>query len=105
WFSCLFFSSRRRHTRFDCDWSSDVCSSDLVLKVRTAVPLPRKQGRRDRRGASPDETQQRLSASVCSGLVAVRRNTGARGLPQERSEERRVGKEWICGLVRWDFVE
>src|SRR2546430_10921125 len=26
-----FFSSRRRHTRFDCDWSSDVCSSDLAL--------------------------------------------------------------------------
>src|SRR5256886_3947296 len=25
----IFFSSRRRHTRFDCDWSSDVCSSDL----------------------------------------------------------------------------
>src|SRR2546430_6143547 len=23
-----FFSSKRRHTRFDCDWSSDVCSSD-----------------------------------------------------------------------------
>src|SRR2546427_10118765 len=35
----FFFSSRRRHTRFDCDWSSDVCSSDLpaqpaVLSVR-----------------------------------------------------------------------
>src|SRR5256886_3077293 len=27
---CFFFSSRRRHTRFDCDWSSDVCSSDLA---------------------------------------------------------------------------
>src|SRR5256886_13043203 len=27
----FFFSSRRRHTRFDCDWSSDVCSSDLAL--------------------------------------------------------------------------
>src|SRR2546430_9566284 len=26
--SGVFFSSRRRHTRFDCDWSSDVCSSD-----------------------------------------------------------------------------
>src|SRR2546430_8976095 len=25
----FFFSSRRRHTSFDCDWSSDVCSSDL----------------------------------------------------------------------------
>src|SRR2546430_5735645 len=28
-FIFFFFSSRRRHTRFDCDWSSDVCSSDL----------------------------------------------------------------------------
>src|SRR5260370_887745 len=27
----LFFSSRRRHTRFKCDWSSDVCSSDLLF--------------------------------------------------------------------------
>src|SRR5688572_32784331 len=26
----FFFSRRRRHTRFDCDWSSDVCSSDLL---------------------------------------------------------------------------
>src|SRR2546430_16911721 len=30
----FFFSSRRRHTRFDCDWSSDVCSSDLVRQGR-----------------------------------------------------------------------
>src|SRR5256886_12940294 len=28
----FFFSSRRRHTRFDCDWSSDVCSSDLLRR-------------------------------------------------------------------------
>src|SRR6267143_3942989 len=27
----FFFSSRRRHTRWNCDWSSDVCSSDLPL--------------------------------------------------------------------------
>src|SRR2546427_7427504 len=27
----FFFSSRRRHTRFDCDWSSDVCSSDASV--------------------------------------------------------------------------
>src|SRR5579862_1937043 len=26
----FFFSSRRRHTRWNCDWSSDVCSSDLL---------------------------------------------------------------------------
>src|SRR2546430_15192668 len=29
----FFFSSRRRHTRFDCDWSSDVCSSDLFRRT------------------------------------------------------------------------
>src|SRR6266480_7382523 len=30
----FFFSSRRRHTRLTCDWSSDVCSSDLLVKAR-----------------------------------------------------------------------
>src|SRR2546430_11210840 len=34
WF---FFSSRRRHTRFDCDWSSDVCSSDLAIEAAKQV--------------------------------------------------------------------
>src|SRR2546430_10044515 len=33
----FFFSSRRRHTRFDCDWSSDVCSSDLFGMSTLAV--------------------------------------------------------------------
>src|SRR2546430_17199848 len=33
----FFFSSRRRHTRFDCDWSSDVCSSDLKLSTAGAA--------------------------------------------------------------------
>src|SRR2546430_7021670 len=33
----FFFSSRRRHTRFDCDWSSDVCSSDLPERVTGAA--------------------------------------------------------------------
>src|SRR3990167_5593167 len=42
-----FVSSRRRHTRFDCDWSSDVCSSDLLLLEEQAYclqfqdPIPR----------------------------------------------------------------
>src|SRR2546430_7093781 len=33
----FFFSSRRRHTRFDCDWSSDVCSSDLLRDLSFTV--------------------------------------------------------------------
>src|SRR2546430_10427833 len=35
--SFFFFSSRRRHTRFDCDWSSDVCSSDLMAGIFPAL--------------------------------------------------------------------
>src|SRR5438477_5189729 len=42
----FFFSSRRRHTRLTCDWSSDVCSSDLDLRRLDARPglpaLPRR---------------------------------------------------------------
>src|SRR6267142_3222124 len=38
----FFFSSRRRHTRLTCDWSSDVCSSDL-LSIRTAPLTPLKE--------------------------------------------------------------
>src|SRR5256885_16006109 len=34
----FFFSSRRRHTRLQGDWSSDVCSSDLLVRLRAAKP-------------------------------------------------------------------
>src|SRR5260370_112079 len=39
-FLFFFFSSRRRHTRFKCDWSSDVCSSDLVEEVVVPASKP-----------------------------------------------------------------
>src|SRR6516225_1636234 len=50
YFFFFFFSSRRRHTRLTCDWSSDVCSSDLgpdrgdgaVLPVRALPPAARR---------------------------------------------------------------
>src|SRR6266478_7519401 len=37
----FFFSSRRRHTRFDCEWSSDVCSSDLFRPPSPGPSVPR----------------------------------------------------------------
>src|SRR2546427_11244257 len=46
-FCFFFFSSRRRHTRFDCDWSSDVCSSDLSRA--SAVPARARNQRSARR--------------------------------------------------------
>src|SRR6266480_7681749 len=39
-FYFFFFSSRRRHTRLTCDWSSDVCSSDLSGGALTLDPEP-----------------------------------------------------------------
>src|SRR5690606_41545782 len=49
-FYFFFFSSRRRHTRFSRDWSSDVCSSDLL---RRGSRRDRARGRRhDRQGAA-----------------------------------------------------
>src|SRR2546430_4294329 len=51
WYLLFFFSSRRRHTRFDCDWSSDVCSSDLAAGLR----LPR--------GGSPSSCRRSLECS------------------------------------------
>src|SRR5205085_6916409 len=97
----FFFSSRRRHTRFDCDWSSDVCSSDLdILTDRsrlaenaapasagTAILQPRSENR----AQCPVQAGQRLAPPEV--LVAV---DGATGVPM-RSEERRVGKEWGGG--------
>src|SRR5260370_22028955 len=38
-FVVFFFSSRRRHTRFKCDWSSDVCSSDLKAAASITEPV------------------------------------------------------------------
>src|SRR5699024_11809746 len=39
---CLFLSSRRRHTRSKRDWSSDVCSSDLISKSQSTSRRRRK---------------------------------------------------------------
>src|SRR6266571_7180251 len=47
-FFFFFFSSRRRHTRLTCDWSSDVCSSDLGRRARGQLgarePAPQRHG-------------------------------------------------------------
>src|SRR5690606_39932276 len=79
----FFFSSRRRHTRFSRDWSSDVCSSDLRPGAgHQPVPVAGERGRRGR----PDRTG--------AGVVTVGRPTPLSGFPEWlRSEERRVGKE------------
>src|SRR5260370_4131019 len=88
----FFFSSRRRHTRFKCDWSSDVCSSDLETPTTLAIigvflvhmllsvagPMIAKVV-----GVSPDHF---IANSIPLPL-------GISFYTFHRSEERRVGKE------------
>src|SRR6478672_12488799 len=62
---CFFFSSRRRHTRSDRDWSSDVCSSDLRRdrpRAGRAGALDRRRRDRPGRGAR-DRKSTRLNSS------------------------------------------
>src|SRR5206468_4959350 len=56
---CFFFSSRRRHTRSDRDWSSDVCSSDLVEDPVDPLDPQFAEMRKNRPGAEVDEQRVR----------------------------------------------
>src|SRR5262249_57951427 len=75
-YTVFFFSSRRRHTRLVSDWSSDVCSSDLVnggdegwVSVRKATVM-----------AHMDDDERAIILDLAASV-------------EKRSEERRVGKE------------
>src|SRR5438270_8487992 len=61
----FFFSSRRRHTRFDCDWSSDVCSSDLsqagVVDRRAMAGMGPDDAKREHRALALDEERKRAA--------------------------------------------
>src|SRR3712207_8304150 len=82
---CFFFSSRRRHTRYWRDWSSDVCSSDLdglldrfprpdVILGQHVLPFP------------AGDIRYRSGTAMAAADTLEVRMFG-------RSEERRVGKE------------
>src|SRR2546426_6111205 len=80
----FFFSSRRRHTRLQGDWSSDVCSSDLItewgihdITGKYAFKWTPKGRERVAWLQSKDPQQERVE----------------RVISELRSEERRVGKE------------
>src|SRR5207237_5353041 len=92
---CFFFSSRRRHTSFKCDWSSDVCSSDLVTVADPGSPaavLDRLLVAIVADQAGP-ETRAVLTAQLREPQI-TRLSPDDRGPANTdvRSEERRVGK-------------
>src|SRR2546430_6324083 len=86
----FFFSSRRRHTRFDCDWSSDVCSSDLRLDAPPAAqPI---QHAATTQFGIPAVGPTPLPA-IPYAAPAARKGRRKAVVLTTRSEERRVGKE------------
>src|SRR5256886_13203329 len=88
-FSFFFFSSRRRHTRFDCDWSSDVCSSDLLGNCSILAPFD----------LLIDQVFHARQAGMRENGTVAERARAPFAAPlkpsndMSRSEERRVGKE------------
>src|SRR2546430_6335111 len=66
----FFFSSRRRHTRFDCDWSSDVCSSDLAVDAIQQLTVDATGGTFSLTYA-PQPLQLTADAGAAPGLLAA----------------------------------
>src|SRR5437879_10786474 len=108
----FFFSSRRRHTRYIGDWSSDVCSSDLRELVLVGAVVERVRfpphaaehlmgmhpgARRAEDRLGHEGRQQAPSLRHClDGVLEGHEMVGA-----FRSEERRVGKERMDGWRAW----
>src|SRR5438270_14029653 len=76
----FFFSSRRRHTRFDCDWSSDVCSSDLARSYFFET-------------LKKYDLACAMVSGVPGGITSGLNRKEHHDAIVKRSEERRVGKE------------
>src|SRR5256886_10158038 len=89
----FFFSSRRRHTRFDCDWSSDVCSSDLDRGLSGRRRMLRIREVHAGYGATPILFGVSLEVREGEAVALLGRN-GMGKTTLMGSEERRVGKEW-----------
>src|SRR5699024_12136271 len=90
----FFFSSRRRHTRSKRDWSSDVCSSDLLSTVLSTVLLSaNRQNCSGRRKPMYGWCSVTRSPSSRGYFIIICWSYARAACSASRSEERRVGKE------------
>src|SRR2546426_5368584 len=87
----FFFSSRRRHTRLQGDWSSDVCSSDLGAQLARLQALVQYWGS----GYNWRKAELTLNAlpQFVTNIDGVDIHFIQVKSKEKRSEERRVGKE------------
>src|SRR5947209_14610532 len=94
---CFFFSSRRRHTRYWRDWSSDVCSSDLNTLLHKVSSLSRQEFEQIKKHPTQGAmilNQQGIFKEVVPIVHCHHEHWNGYGY---RSEERRVGKECRSG--------
>src|SRR5256885_4481797 len=90
-FHWFFFSSRRRHTRLQGDWSSDVCSSDLTagrLHTKTNLMAELEKMRRT--------AQRIIPGAPHETLLVMDATTGQNGLQQARLFTQSAG---VTGIV------
>src|ERR671939_459762 len=105
----FFFSSRRRHTRYWRDWSSDVCSSDLlspcVIFIDEIDALGRQRGRsNDSASADQDQTLNPLLLEMDgfdqhSGLVIIAPTNRPDILDSALTRPGRFGREVVVNLA------
>src|SRR5262249_57681727 len=93
----VFFASRRRHTILVSDWSSDVCSSDLADSMAAARRTPLIAAVPKMLFPFLVILPGLIALSVHGGVVPFKMHEGTTTLVLDRSEERRVGKEWRSG--------
>src|SRR5690606_40463048 len=102
------FSSRRRHTRFSRDWSSDVCSSDLCATNERHSCCTNNSGfnaqaRSRALSISLDRSLIKITAYHSSlTTISLAFFSCSMQIRLHRSEERRVGKEWSSRSERQD---
>src|SRR5690242_9145447 len=102
YFFFFFFSSRRRHTRLTCDWSSDVCSSDLggrtgyIQPVAHAhhITLDALQGIDVQKGLIDQNTRQFVHGHPANNVLL----TGARGTGKSSLVKAMLTKYAASGL-------
>src|SRR5690606_39845045 len=101
---CFVFSSRRGHTRFSRDWSSDVCSSDLRVAVPASSSAPATSPSSSARG-SKHMGHKVHPTGIRLGIAKDWNSKWYAGKKEYaeylRSEERRVGKECSSRWARY----
>src|SRR5476649_418495 len=100
-YRCCFFSSRRRHTRSLCDWSSDVCSSDLFNVLHPmgydSFGLPAEQ--------YAIQTGQHPAITTEANIATYRRQLDQIGFSFDWSREVRTSSPDYYKWTQWIFMQ